>query len=126
MPNGGVQISGVMMAGSWDRVTAGTATPAGRMMPPIRRARVIARPDDDMMVVPIAIVVQPPSNGKAVTERHKKAGAGTTLHEDHFRLIDRHVNHVRIRGNDVNVTIVGNDLLLWIALKIAESLGLGA
>jgi hypothetical protein len=43
----------------------------------------ITMPDNYVVVVPIAIVVEPRANGKAGTEPEAKIGGQTRLHEDH-------------------------------------------
>jgi hypothetical protein len=74
-------------------------------------------PDDEMVIVPIKVVVEPQAHGKAHAERNERAAEGP-LEIDHIRLIDGHVDHLGIGREDFDVSIIGNDILLRGGLQI--------
>ncbi len=90
-----------------------------RLMPPIGRTRIPIIPDNDMMVPPIKIAVQPHANRKADAESDK-GGAIRSLIIDLVRLVDRHINHLRVSRNNFNVAAVINHLLLRRGLQVAD------
>src|ERR1035441_7571112 len=69
-----------------------------RLMPPIGRTRMIVTPDNDIVVPPIKIAIQPQANRKADAEGDK-GRAIRSLIINLVRLIDRHINHLWVGRN---------------------------
>src|ERR1039458_1160309 len=90
-----------------------------RLMPPIRRTRMIVAPVNNISVSPIKIAIQPPANRKADAESNEwRAIPGLII--NHVRLVNRHINHLRISRNNFNVAAVIDYLLLRRRLQVAE------
>src|ERR1035437_7028008 len=111
LPDGGV-----------GRLDARTLT--GTARPPIGWARLIVAPDDEVVIVPIEVVVKPCPDREAEPEGDERA-AEWPLVIDHVRLIHGHIDHLRVDREDFNSSAVGNNVLLRGGLQVAQRLGLG-
>ena len=90
-----------------------------RLMPPIGRTRMVVTPDNDMVVPPVKIAIQPQPNRPADAEGDK-GRAISSLIINLVRLINRHINHLRVSRNNFNVAAVINHLLLRRGLQVAD------
>ena len=106
-----------------DRRFVGTL--AGATDPPIMRARVVVIPHNNMMIVPIEIVIKPGANGKTGAKSEKRNAKPSPRVND-IRLVSRHVDDLRIGWNNFNFSIIDIDSLLRGGLQVAQRLGLGA
>src|ERR1017187_1440485 len=90
-----------------------------RLMPPIGRTWMVVTPDNDIVVPPIKIEIQPHANRKTDAESDKRR-AIPGLIINLVRLINRHINHLWVSRNNFNVTAVINHLLLRRGLQVAD------
>ncbi len=88
-------------------------------MPPIGGTRVAVTPENDIEVTPVKITIQPQPNRKADAEGDK-GRAIASLIINLVRLINRHVNYLRVSRNNFNIAAVSNHLLLRCGLKVAN------
>ena len=89
-----------------------------RFMPPIGRTRMVAMPDNEVVMSPVKIAIQPPANRKADAEADK-GRATRSLIINHARLINRHINHLWVGRNNFNIAAVINHLFLRRGLQVA-------
>src|ERR1035437_382111 len=109
LPDGGV-----------GRLDARTLT--GTARPPIGWARLIVAPDDEVVIVPIEVVVKPCPDREAEPKGDERA-AEWPLVIDHVRLIHGHIDHLRVDREDFNGSAVGTNVLLRGGLQVAQRLG---
>ena len=76
-------------------------------------------------MVPVTIIVQPGSHtvGLAVVDERNR---GRRLYVHHLGVIARHINGIRLGGNDTNIVIILHNSCLRRINKIAHALRLGA
>ena len=94
------------------------------MRPPIGRARLVTAPDDEVVIVPIKIVVEPGAHGKAQAKRDER-GAKRSLEIHHLRLIYGNIDELRIGREDFDASVVNNNIILRGGLQVPQCLGLG-
>src|ERR1039458_6308057 len=79
----------------------------------------IVTPDNEIVVPPVKIAIQPQANRKADAERDKgRAIPGLIINL--VRLINRHINHLWVSRNNFNLAAVINHLLLRRGLQVAK------
>src|ERR1035437_1564612 len=87
------------------------ARPSTRAMrPPIGRARLVTAPDDEVVIVPIKIVVEPGAQGKAQAKRDER-GAIRALEIHHLRLIYGNIDELRIGREEFDASVVNNNII---------------
>src|SRR5580700_8244471 len=89
-------------------------------MPPVARTRMIMSPSNDAVMPPIPVVNHPGAKAPA----DSKGAIDSRLIVNQIRLVDGHVDFIRLGRLDFNSTVVVDDCFLRGVGKVAEHLGL--
>jgi hypothetical protein len=84
------------------------------------------RPDDHIVMVPIAVVVEPKSDRERQPERDERAWLRRGLRVDYGRLVNGHVDDLRIRRDNLNDPVICDHVLLGTRLQVTHGRSLCA